>query len=313
MNILVTGGYGFKGSNFIRYVETIDDVDVIINIDNITSTANTKNVPRSKKIKHFTVDLNNRDVLANIIKNYQITHVGHFAELNEINTKSNLEFHKTNISSTINLLEVCSTFSNVKKVFYSSTSNIYGDLKLYNNKITEASAYNPIGSYATSKAACNIIVKDYFNRVPVIIGNSCNVFGPNQNKLKFIPNIISSALNNTTVPVYGLGLNIRDWLYVEDYCHAVWRLLVHESVNSDEYNITSSNELSNLQIIELLCTIFNKKPETFVNYVTDIDNHIIRNTSCNSKLIGVIGEFVYNNLLDALQRTVNYQSQLSVQ
>ncbi len=271
--ILVTGGAGFIGANFIRYVFYKTEFrGIIVNVDKLTYSANLKNledIERDFKDRYYfeKVDICDRKALDIVFKEYAPDCVVHFAAESHVD-RSILgpeAFIKTNIFGTFNLLELAKKYwieknSLSEKLFHHvSTDEVYGSLgkKGY---FYETTPYGPRSPYSASKAGSDHLVRAYFHtyNLPVTISNCSNNYGPFQFPEKLIPLMILNMLEEKPLPVYGDGKNVRDWLYVEDHCSAVW-MIISESKVGETYNIGGENEWENIKLVKKLCEIVAEK------------------------------------------------------
>ena len=231
MNILVTGGAGFIGSNFIDYVlkNKSDLFSKVVNLDALTYAADLNNVKEfEENEKYFFENVNLCDFnkLLKVFKDHKITHVIHFAAESHVDNSISdpTEFIQSNIVGTFNLLSI-SRQLNVKKFHHVSTDEVYGELG-ESGKFNENTPYDPQNPYSATKASSDFLVKSYHHtyNLPITISNCCNNYGPRQHSEKFIPTVLRSLMGGKKIPLYGKGLNIRDWIYVEDHCAGVWEV-----------------------------------------------------------------------------------------
>lgn len=263
--ILVTGGSGFIGSNFINHLfKQIDFDDIIINVDKLTYAGNPENLKKiSDKYlddKYFFEKVDIVDVieLEKVFTKYKPDIVIHFAAESHVD-RSILgpgEFIKTNIIGTFNLLECTRKYwtnYDGKLFHHVSTDEVYGSLE-EDGFFYEQTAYDPHSPYSASKASSDHLVSSYFHTygLPITISNCSNNYGPLQFPEKLIPLIINNMLEEKPLPVYGKGLNIRDWLYVGDHCRAIWKIIQHGR-RGETYNIGGENEIRNIDIVNILC------------------------------------------------------------
>jgi len=275
-NILVTGGAGFIGSNFIELLLTNRKYNVI-NLDLLTYAGNLQNLnwigdnyPNYKFIKG---DICDRELIEKIIKENNVDSVINFAAETHVD-RSILEssnFVRTNINGTVNLLDVSRKF-NIKRFIQISTDEVYGSLSNV-GFFTEQTNINPSSPYSSTKASADIIALSYFHtyNTPVIITRCSNNYGPKQFPEKLIPLIISNSLENKNIPVYGDGLNVRDWIFVKDHNLAILDIL-EKGENGEVYNIGASNEIKNIDIVTLILNSLNK-PLDLITYVKDRPGH----------------------------------------
>jgi len=280
--ILITGGAGFIGSNFIPYFLEKYQNYKIINLDLLTYAGdleNLKEIESDERYKFIKGDICNRDLVEFIFTEYDIQGVIHFAaETHVDNSIKNPDiFIKTNINGTFILIDVAYTYWMEKPFTYKedykgcrfhhiSTDEVYGTLGEV-GLFSEETPYAPNSPYSASKASSDMIVRSYQETYGLdsLITNCSNNYGPKQNSEKLIPTIIRKALANEPIPIYGDGKNIRDWLYVLDHCKGI-DLVYHMGETSNTYNIGGRNERTNLQIVDRICTILDEKVPTETSY-----------------------------------------------
>jgi dTDP-glucose 4,6-dehydratase len=261
MNLLITGGAGFIGSNLIHHV--IDDarINKLVNLDCLTYAghlANLEGVSRHPKYNFEKVDLRDKAATLRVVEQHAITHVMHLAAESHVDRSISGpgDFIQTNIIGTFNLLEACRGFWNGnfagKKFHHVSTDEVYGSLGA-TGLFTETTPYAPNSPYSASKASSDMLVRAYHHTygLPTVITNCSNNYGPLQFPEKLIPVIIQNVLVRKAIPVYGDGLNVRDWLYVRDHAEALWTVLGQGKLG-ETYNIGGHNEWANLRIVELI-------------------------------------------------------------
>ena len=296
-NILVTGGSGFIGSNFIHYLINNTDYQTIINLDKLTYAGNTENlinIQDNTRYKFIKGDICDKQCIKKIFQDYSPNKIVHFAAESHVDRSIDgpKDFINTNIVGTSILLEESLSYYNkLKKLSKSSfkfhhisTDEVFGSLG-EKGSFVEDSPYDPSSPYSASKASSDHLVRAWHRTfgLPVTISNCSNNYGPYQFPEKLIPLIIINCLSNKSLPVYGKGENIRDWLYVEDHCKAI-NLILEEGAIGDTYNIGGNNEISNINIVESICTILDKlKPSNsgksykqMISFVKDRPGHDFR-------------------------------------
>jgi dTDP-glucose 4,6-dehydratase len=286
-NVLVTGGAGFIGSNFVRYfLRTHTDVNVI-NFDKLTYAGNLENledVAKDARYKFVRGDICNRAEVETAFREYAVDTVVHFAAESHVD-RSILGagvFVQTNVLGTSVLLEVAKELG-VERFLHVSTDEVYGSLGV-SGKFTETTPLHPNSPYAASKASSDLLAFAYHHTfgVPVIVTRCSNNYGPYQFPEKLIPLMIVNALNGKPLPVYGDGLNVRDWLFVDDHCAAIDVVLSRGTVG-EVYNIGGNNEWKNIDIVKLILRQLGK-PESLITFVKDRLGHDRRYAIDPSKL-----------------------------
>tara|TARA_B100000965_G_scaffold193669_1_gene161698 strand:- start:19599 stop:20600 length:1002 start_codon:yes stop_codon:yes gene_type:complete len=305
MKILVTGGAGFIGSAVIRNIIKNTE-DRIINIDKLTYASNLgslKDITSSDKYMFKKVDICNEKDLVEIFGEYKPDAVMHLAAESHVDRSIDdpKEFIKTNIFGTFNLLEVSRHYwealdKKLKSKFrfhHISTDEVFGDLQKDDKKFTEQTPYKPSSPYSASKASSDHLVRSW-NRtyeLPIIITNCSNNYGPYQHDEKLIPLMISNALNEKKLPVYGNGEQIRDWLYVEDHAEALYCVLKNGEIGQT-YNIGGDNQVKNIEVVKEICSVLdtlkprlnNKSYSDLISFVKDRPGHDIRYAMNISKI-----------------------------
>ncbi|MBM7601865.1 dTDP-glucose 4,6-dehydratase [Virgibacillus halotolerans] len=271
--LLVTGGAGFIGSNFIIHMmETYPDMQ-LINVDKLTYAGSTDNLKEVEDLRNYHFiqgDIVDEQFIQSIFDDFDITGVIHFAAESHVDRsiKDAKAFVETNMLGTMVLLQAALNDWKEKgelakrRFHHISTDEVYGSLGA-EGKFTEDTPYDPRNPYSASKAGANMLVKSfgYTHGMNVVITSCSNNFGPRQHQEKLIPTIISKALATEPIPIYGDGKNIRDWLYVEDHCKAL-DLIFHQARSMEKYNIGGGNEKTNIEIATAICDILDQlKPE----------------------------------------------------
>lgn len=282
--ILITGGCGFIGSNFIHYILKKYSNYQIINLDKLTYAGNLENlsdIEKNPRYKFIKGDICDRKLVNKIMKD--IDWVVNFAAATHVDRSilEPFEFIKTNVVGVEILLEAAKKYK-IKKFLQISTDECYGDIK--KGKAKETDPLLPNSPYASSKAAADLIVRAYFKtyNLPVLITRSSNNFGPYQYPEKLIPLFITNLLENKKVPLYGTGKNVRDWIYVLDNCSGI-DVVLHKGKIGEIYNIGGGNEKTNLEITKIILKEL-KKDETWIEYVKDRPGHDFRYALDSSKI-----------------------------
>ncbi|MAH46093.1 dTDP-glucose 4,6-dehydratase [Candidatus Pacearchaeota archaeon] len=290
MNLLITGGCGFIGSNFVNLaIKKRSAVKRIVILDSLTYAGDYANIKDAvddhHKVSHENVDLKDERYVNAVFEKYKISHVMHFAAETHVDNSisSPRPFVNSNIIGSFNLLEACREYG-IERYHHISTDEVYGELG-EKGSFSEDTPYAPRNPYAASKAASDHMVRAFFHTydLPVTLSNCSNNYGPSQHKEKFIPVVINSILSRKKIPVYGEGRNVRDWIYVEDHCHALWAILTKGTLG-ETYNVGANNEKTNLQIIYDICKGLKVEPEDCVEFVEDRLGHDFRYAINNSKI-----------------------------
>ncbi len=304
MTILVTGGAGFIGSNFIHYYLNKYN-ETVINIDKLNYAGrldNLSEIQNDARYHFYHFDIANHEKLSEVLSQHKPTTIVHFAAESHVDNsiKKPYEFVSNNILGTLSLLNtVLSYFENLDsdaqkqfKLIHISTDEVFGSLNLDEQSFTETSQYSPNSPYAASKAGADHLSRAWnktFN-LPIITSNCSNNYGPRQFPEKLIPVVISKALSGLKIPVYGDGLNIRDWLHVEDHCKAI-DMLIHQGKIGETYNVGGNHEMTNRDLVSMICSILDEliplKDKLYseqIEYVEDRRGHD-RRYSINSEKI----------------------------
>ncbi|MGQ9664842.1 MAG: dTDP-glucose 4,6-dehydratase [bacterium] len=308
MRILITGGCGFIGSNFIRYFNSKHPYYKILNVDKLTYAGNLENLKglEKKGNYHFVrVDISCASAMRRIFDKFQPEIVINFAAETHVDRSimSPAPFIKTNVIGVGVLLNLALKY-NIKKFLQISTDEVYGSI--LHGSFREDSPLNPSSPYAASKAAADALVMSYYKTygLPILITRSSNNYGPYQFPEKLIPLVILNALNNKKVPVYGDGLNVRDWLYVEDNCEAI-DLVLHEGKIGEIYNIGGENELTNLYVVKFILKKLNR-PDTLITFVKDRPGHDRRYSLSLNKIRRQIGWHPKTSFESGLRKTIDW-------
>jgi len=262
MNLLITGGAGFIGSNLIREVIDQPVIQKLVNLDCLTYAghlASLTELAAHPKYIFEKVDLRNQSAVLEVVRRHAITHVVHLAAESHVDRSISGpgDFVQTNVVGTFHLLEACrAVWGNEltgRRFHHVSTDEVYGSLGP-TGFFTETTPYSPNSPYSASKASSDWLVRSYHHTygLPAVITNCSNNYGPYQFPEKLIPVVIQSVLHRRAIPVYGDGLNVRDWLYVRDHATALWAVLTRGRTG-ETYNIGGHNEWANLPIVQLIC------------------------------------------------------------
>jgi len=310
MKLLITGGAGFIGSNFIhRMVESHLDLE-IINLDLLTYAGNPDNLKGIYKDPRYTFikgDICDRDIVNAILKKNQVDAIIHFAAESHVDRSiiDSTDFVRTNVTGTYNLLE-CARLHSIQKFIHISTDEVYGSTP--DGSFTETDILSPSSPYSASKAGSDLLALSYFttHNLPVVVTRCTNNYGPYQFPEKLIPFFVTNLIEGKKVPVYGTGKNVRDWIHVNDHCRAV-EFLLRKGVPGEIYNIGGGNERTNLEITHKILALL-QKDKSMIDYVKDRPGHDFRYSVDCSKLrsLGWMPEYSFD---DGLAATVTWYSQ----
>ncbi len=330
-NILVTGGSGFIGSNFIHYLFKNNFQGKIVNLDCLTYAGNRDNLKSIEKNKNINgkkyffekVNICDRHRLEKIFRKYQIDTVVHFAAESHVDRsiQNPEKFIETNITGTFTLLDAAKNYwaafpSSEKEDFlfhHISTDEVYGSLS-YTGTFTEESPLRPSSPYSASKAAAEEILLSYFYTygMPITISNCGNNYGPCQFPEKLIPLMITNILSKKELPLYGSGKNIRDWIYVEDHIRAICKILKNGRPGQ-KYNISASRELSNIDVLEKIIQVISKKTKEDsheikkrIVFVKDRPGHDFRYSMDSSKIQNELSWQPNFSFEEGLEKTVDW-------
>jgi dTDP-glucose 4,6-dehydratase len=309
--VIVTGGLGFIGSNLINILK---NKYFVINIDKITYASNFKNIdPDIKNYKFYKQDINNKIFIKNILKKYNPSIIFNLAAETHVDRSIDgpKKFIESNILGVFNLLESIKDYKKKIKLIHISTDEVYGDIKK-NHKSKEEDRYNPSSPYAASKASGDLLIKSYIRtyKIPAIITNCCNNFGPNQYPEKLIPTIIYNILNQRPIPIYGKGENVREWIFVKDHCNALIKIS-EKGIIGENYNIGSETILSNVEIAQKIISNFkkityNNNIKTIINLVKDRPGHDLRYCLDSSKIKNKLKWRCDNNFDQKINETIKW-------
>lgn len=310
--LLVTGGLGFIGSNFINYWLKNHHEDFIVNLDKVTYAANEKNVNRKLLKDNYQFvkgDICDQKLVMEIAKEVDLI-VNFAAETHVDNSiKDPSLFVMSNYYGVFNLLEATKRYN--LRFHQVSTDEVYGSLSLNSHrKFDENTCYNPKNPYSATKAAADHLVRAYFNTygIRATISNCSNNFGPNQHPEKLIPKTIWNALENKKIPIYGNGQQVRDWIYVEDHVRAL-ELLLKEGKYGETYLVSTQNEIRNIDVVKTVLIILNKSEE-LIEFVEDRPGHDVKYSLDPQKIMVKLGWKPKYNFSDAIKTTVLYYSKI---
>jgi dTDP-glucose 4,6-dehydratase len=310
-NILVTGAAGFIGSNFAEFmINKHPDYNIVV-FDKLTYAGNMDNLKKVQdKITFVQGDICDLEKVTETFEKYNIDSVVHFAAESHVDNsiKTPFIFTQTNVIGTHTLLEVAKRVwgeGSPNKFVHISTDEVYGTLG-EEGYFTEKSPIQPNSPYSASKAGSDLIALAYHEtfKMNVSVTNCSNNYGPYQHNEKLIPHMIKLALNDEKLPVYGEGLNIRDWLYVEDHCEAI-DLVLHNGKAGERYNIGGHNEKRNIEIVKLILKHLNK-PESLITYVEDRKGHDYRYAIDPTKIKNELGWEPKTKFEDGIVKTIDW-------
>ena len=307
MNILVTGGSGFIGTNWIRKRLKEFPGDIILNIDKMTYASNVNDI-KNDRYKHKCFDICSKDI-PNILLEFNPEGVVHFAAESHVDNsiENPSEFINTNILGTFNLLKSCQNLMDTNPNFrflHVSTDEVYGSLGK-DGEFVEETPYDPRSPYSASKASSDHLVRAYFYTYgfPAIITNCSNNYGPYQHREKLIPKIITNILNDIEIPVYGKGENIRDWLYVEDHCDAL-NIVLKKGKIGQTYNIGGDCEKKNIDIVKDITSFLGGSH--LITFVKDRLGHDFRYAIDHSKITKELGWNPKTKYLAGIKKTIDF-------
>ncbi len=312
MTIIVTGGAGFIGSNFIFHMLEVYPEYRIICLDKLTYAGNLSTLEKVKDNKNFRfvkADICDRQAVYKLFEEENPDIVVNFAAESHVDRSIETPeiFLQTNIIGTAVLMDACRKYG-IKRYHQVSTDEVYGDLPLDRPDLffTENTPLHTSSPYSSSKASADLLVLSYYRTfgLPVTISRCSNNYGPYHFPEKLIPLMVINALANKPLPVYGEGLNVRDWLYVEDHCRAI-DLIIHKGRVGEVYNVGGHNEMSNIDIVKIICKTLDK-PESLITYVSDRKGHDLRYAIDPEKIHNELGWLPETKFADGIQRTIKW-------
>jgi len=326
--VMVTGGAGFIGSNFVRYILTHHPEVFVLNLDLLTyagSLENLNDLPVDAKYQFVQADICDQNTVTDLIRGYGIDAVVHFAAESHVDRSilGPAAFINTNILGTFSMLEAARTVWQTEKKLgegqvrfhHISTDEVFGSLEPGDPAFSETTSYSPNSPYAASKASSDHLVRAYNHtyKLPVTLTNCSNNYGPFQFPEKLIPLMILNALEGKPLPIYGDGMQIRDWLYVEDHCEAIWKVL-QDGRDGESYNVGGNNQPPNIEIVDAICALLdefrpdsaNRPHEQLKKYVTDRPGHDRRYAMNISKIERELGWQPKYDLQHGLRKTVEW-------
>ena len=314
--VIVTGGNGFIGSNLIKLL--IKKKYFVINIDKDTYSKNSYILKKIKKrnYKFYRLDINNKKKILLILKKYKPKAIFNLAAETHVDRSidSPKDFINSNIFGVFNLLEAIKDYGKKIKLIHVSTDEVYGDLK-GNYRSNEISSYNPSSPYSASKASADHLIKSYVRTfgINASISNCCNNYGPGQFPEKLIPTLIFNIINNKPLPIYGKGINSREWIFVKDHCEGLISIL-NKGKNGESYNIGTGRNINNLNLTKLLLNIVKNKKikignKVKVKFVKDRPGHDLRYALNSNKIRKHLKWKPLKNFNDGINETFDWYLQ----
>jgi len=321
--LLITGGAGFIGSHLVRLLVNKYPNYRIVNLDKLTYAGNLENLKDIQNSPNYTFvkgDIVDADFLDKLFAEYQFTGVIHLAAESHVDRSIDhpMEFVTTNVIGTVNLLNTAKKYwqdadKEAVRFFHVSTDEVYGSLH-DDSYFLETTPYDPQSPYSASKASSDHFVRAYGNtyKLPFVLSNCSNNYGSHQFPEKLIPLFISNILQEKSLPVYGTGENVRDWLWVVDHCRAI-DVIFHNGKNGETYNIGGKNEWQNIELIKVLCKLMDEKlgreagsSESLITYVTDRPGHDARYAIDPTKIENDLGWVPSVTFEEGLSKTIDW-------
>jgi len=315
---VVTGGSGFIGSNLVKFL--LKKNYFVINIDKLSYSANPYNLKRifkNKKYRFFKQDINNQTQIYKILNRYKPNGIFNLAAETHVDRSIDnpRNFIKSNILGVYNLLETLKKYSkkNKKKIrlVHISTDEVYGDIEM-GKKTKETSSYNPSSPYSATKASADLLIKSFVRtyKLPIIISNCCNNYGPNQFPEKLIPKLIYNIINNKPLPIYGKGKNLREWIHVIDHCEALLKIFFNGKIG-ESYNVGSNQNINNVNLTKKLLKIAKNKSlkigkKVKIIFVKDRPGHDFRYALNSNKILKKLRWKTKISLYEGLSQTLDW-------
>ncbi len=305
--ILVTGGAGFIGSNFIR--QNLDKNLNIINLDKLTYAGNLNNlkdIENCSNYKFVQGDICSKDLVSFILKEYKVDYIINFAAESHVDRSilDSTPFYSTNVIGTLNLMD-CAREYGIEKYLQVSTDEVYGSLGK-EGKFTEETPVSPNSPYSASKTAADqaVIAYNHTFGFPALITRCSNNYGAYQFPEKLIPLVINNAISDKDIPVYGTGENVRDWIHVEDHCKGIYTVLMNGKLG-EVYNIGGESEVANIDLVKMILEYLNK-PQSLIKYVKDRPGHDLRYAIDIAKISSELNWKPDYNFEEGLKSTINW-------
>ncbi len=323
-NVLVTGGAGFIGSNFIHHLLARTPVQRVVNLDALTyagTPANLAEVQNDTRYRFVHADICDGEKVQALLREEHVDTIVHFAADTHVDRsiRDPETFYQTNVLGTLRLLEAARAVwagdYTGKRFHHISTDEVYGTLEPGDPPFSESTPYIPRSPYAASKAAADHLVRSFFHTygLPVTLSNCSNNYGPRQYPEKFIPLVIQRCLRGERIPIYGDGRQIRDWIYVEDHCCGILRIL-QDGRPGETYHLGGGNQPTNLEIANLICDLMDRKrPQSaqvphrrLLQFITDRPGHDRRYAMDCTKIERELGWTPQIHLIEGLEQTVDW-------
>lgn len=312
MTIIVTGGAGFIGSNYIFYIMEVHPEYRVICLDKLTYAGNLstlKSVMSNPNFRFVKLDICDREGVYKLFEEEHPDIVVNFAAESHVDRSIDNPsvFLQTNIIGTNVLMDACRQYG-IKRYHQVSTDEVYGDLPLDRSDLlfTEENPVHASSPYSASKAGADLLVMAYYRTfgLPVTVSRCSNNYGPYQFPEKLIPLMIINCLHDKPLPVYGEGVNVRDWLYVDDHCQAI-DLIIHEGKAGEIYNIGGNNEKRNIDIVKIICRAL-EKPESLIQHIADRKGHDLRYAIDSTKLRNELRWLSKTRFEDGISKTIGW-------
>ncbi|HFE36910.1 MAG TPA: dTDP-glucose 4,6-dehydratase, partial [Gammaproteobacteria bacterium] len=321
--VLVTGGAGFIGCNYIRKLLETDSSVHIVCLDNLSYAGTTENLPEHERHQFVKGDICDTDLVLKLLRDHQIDTIVHFAAESHVDRSITgpAAFIQSNLLGTFSLLEAARKVwldekhwdASSCRFHHISTDEVYGTLNADAPPFLETTSYAPNSPYSASKAGSDHLVRSYLHTygLPVTTTNCSNNYGPYQHAEKFIPTVIRSCLNHDAIPVYGDGTNIRDWLYVDDHCTAIEKV-IRQGVIGETYNVGGHNEWANNDIAKIICELLDRKVPwktsyaSLITYVTDRPGHDWRYAIDGTKLKTELNWLPSLQFEEGIEKTIDW-------
>jgi len=313
MNILITGGLGFIGSNLFNFMkEKYPSYNLVI-LDSETYAADKNNINDSKTARVIKFSITERERVFKLFETYKFSHVMHLAAESHVDNSilNPMEFVNTNVVGTINLLDACVKYG-IDLFYHISTDEVFGHLGP-TGEFNEKTPYDPRSPYSASKASSDHFVRAYHHTygLPIVISNCSNNFGPNQHEEKLIPTIIKNVIHQKPIPIYGNGTNVRDWLYVMDHVEAIDTIL-HRGKIGETYCIGGGVQMSNIRLTHMICDKLDEildygtNSRELIKFVEDRKGHDFRYAIDSSKIQNSLDWSPKTDFNDGIDNTINY-------